>query len=717
MAEPTVRHAAIIKEAKDRFKRGMEYEATARIRARDDNKFANGDAYNNYQWPAKLYSARFNEDRPALTINKVQQHNLQIINDMRQNKASVSVRPAGGGATYQAAQCFMGIIRHIEYQSNATTAYEKGGNDQVVSGIGYWTVETDYVSADSFDQEIYIRRVGDWESVLLDCDISEYDGSDANWGFVFSDMPLDEYESTYGSRPIAGRSALDATNWISKDHIRIAKYYRREMKPDTLFATDDGTTILASKARGTPMLAELRASARRGDIRNRKILSPQIEVFKIAGGDVIEESEWAGAYVPIVRCVGIETVIDGVLDRKGHTRCMINAQQMYNFWSSAAVEFGALQTKAPWVSTAEAIEGQVPDWSRANISNPAVLIYNGFDEQGRPIPAPFRAQPPTTAPAYMAGMQTAAQELLSVTGQYQAELGMPGNETSGVAIGARQRQSNNATYHFVDHYAQAIRYTGRILVDLIPKIYDTKRVVSILAEDGSDVEAAIDPDHPAAHELLLQYGQPVPDTQNIFKAAKIAQLIFNPNVGRYDVQADVGPNFGTQREEAFAAFSQIVAQNHELINVVGDIMFKNADFPGANEIAERLAEARNGSTVPAAAMQQAQAQLQQLHGMLQQTMQALADEKAKTGEKEQLRQIEATRAEVDEYRAQTDRMAVVGKIDPAALLPIIRQMVSDVMGEPALPHIAMHQAVNGAMMPREPAEPSEPPPNSNPPAG
>jgi hypothetical protein len=289
--------------------------------------------------------------------------------------------------------------------------------------------------------------------------------------------------------------------------------------------------------------------------------------------------------------------------------------------------------------------------------------------------------------AYTQGMQTAANEIMSVSGQYQAELGMPSNEKSGVAIDARQRQSNNSTYHFVEHQAVAIRYAGKILIDLIPKIYDTQRVIRILAEDGTAVQATIDPDHADAHSITPA---PANDQQSVFQAAQKAKLIFNPAVGRYDVMADVGPNFGTQREEAFAAFTQIISQNHELVNVLGDLMFKAADFPGADQIAERFAEMREGSTVPAAKMQEAQQQMAQLHATLVQMTEALAEEKRKKSDKDSLRDVEI-------YRAETDRMSAVAKVDPAALLPLIRQMVSDVLGTPALPEIARHKAFDASI--------------------
>lgn len=692
MPEQTEAQRAIVDQARDHFKRCVDWESTARVRQDADIRFGNGDSYNNYQWPDAYARDRVSVDKPVLTINKTRQHCLQVINDARQNKVGIKVRAVGGGATFLAAQAFEGLIRHIEYQSNATAAYDKATWDQVYGGIGYWTVETDYIDQDSRDQEIYIRRVPDWRMVYLDPDIQEYDGSDANFGFIFADMPNERFEAKYpGYKALSKTTTLSSSDsWNTKDHTRVAKYYVRSTKTDTLFWTPDGTTMRASLIVGTPLLAMLRADK---TIQSRKIVLTSIKCYKIAADCVIEETDWAGSYIPIIRVVGEETVLDGILDRKGHVRAMINAQQMYNYYTSTAVEYGALQSKAPYIAAGAAIEGREVQWANANTDNAAVLTYNHMDEDGNVLPAPQRQPAPTQSQAYIIGMQTASQEIMAVSGQFQAEMGMPGNERSGVAITQRQRQGDNATYHFIDHLAMAIRYTGKVIIDLVPKIYDTARVARILAEDGSDAEIQLDPNATAAHQV----DGDEEEGKNVYDTARAAKLIFNPGVGRYEVQSDVGPSFGTQRQEAFNAFVQIVSQNKELMAWVGDIMFKNADFPGADELAERLKHAvpaiANGGPPPEVA--QAQQQVQQLQGLLQQMTEALADEKKKSADA-------TKKLETEEYNAETRRMDVAAKIDPMGMLPIVRQMVADIMGERPEPHIRREQEFNQSVQPAAP---------------
>lgn len=637
----------IIHEAQQRFERCEKWEGEARKHYLNDVKFANGDSDNLFQWPDAVRQNRDIDQRPCLTINKTHQHNLQIVNDAKKNKPSVTVRPVSNGATYKAAEAFEGIVRHIEYISNAQTAYDTATSSQVEGGVGYWRVLTDYENDDSFDQEIFIRRIADPLAVFTDPDCQEADGSDARFGFIFEDMPRDEFKDEYPDEMeyVAQAALGNGSGWIDKDHVRIAEYYRRVEKSDKLVAFTDqqtGTLITERKSNIPPVV--YKSLKQDPSFKERDIIDHNIEWYKIVGEHILEKKDWMGKYVPIVKIVGEETIIDGMMDRKGHTRALKDPQRIYNYWSSSAVEQVALQGKQPWVAPAEAIEGYETYWGNANKSNYSVLPFNAMKDDGTVIPPPFRSEPPQMAQAYIQGMQISSQEMMMVSGQYQAQMGEPSNERSGKAIAERQRQGDTATYHFIDNLAIGIRYTGKILIDLIPKVYDTKRVRKILGLDGSEMELQIDPSQKQALSVTEM------------KEGKAVKAIFNPSVGEYDVQSDVGPAYSTQRQEAFNAFSQIAAQSPELMGVIGDLLFKSADFPGADEIAERLErmvppQAKGGVSPQVQAMQQ---QIQQLTGIATNLTQELAAEKRKVKSREEQK-------EVDVYEAITKRLDVIAK--------------------------------------------------------
>lgn len=660
----------IIEEAQKRFRLCEKWESDARNLFLDDIKFCNADSDNGYQWPNDIRRNRDVDERPCLTVNKTRQHCLQIINDAKQNKPSVAVKAVGNGATYESAQIFEGVIRHIEYISNAQSAYDMATKFQVQGGVGYWRIATDYCGDDSFDQEIFVRPVKDPLTIFLDPDIQEADGSDARFGFVFDDMPRDEFEDVYGEyKDYVGKSALGNTEgWLDEDHVRVAEYFRKVEKKDKLVAMNVNGEQVIVKASSVPkeIMDQVIDSP---DAKIREIIENEVEWFLIIGDHVAKRSIWPGKYIPIVRVIGEETIIDGQLDRKGHTRAMKDPQRIYNYWTSSSVENVALQSKTPFIGPMNAFSGLETYWDQANRVNFSWLPYNAYDDKGQLLPPPQRQSPPVMSQAYMTGMQIASDELRAVSGQYQAEMGMPSNETSGIAIQQRQRQGDNATYHFIDNLALAIRFTGKILIDLIPKIYDTKRIIKIMAEDGVETEVMIDP---GLKQSYLQKQQ--------MEKEKV-QAIFNPNVGKYEVEADIGPAYATRRQEAFNAFVEIMKQNPNILQIAGDLVFKAADFPMADELAERYRRTMPPGLLgeaPPPQIESMQQQLQNMQGLIKQLTQAYAEEKSKNKDK-------SDKSSIDAYRAETDRLEVFAShnVDMKNFALNVAQLVKEMLTEGA----------------------------------
>ena len=705
----------IVDEAHKRFKRCSDWESDARTLFIADTKFCEGDSDNGYQWDDAQRKTRRDNSKPCLTINKTRQHCLQIVNDARQHKAAINVRPVGDGATYEAAKIFEGVVRHIEYISNATEAYESASWKQITGGWGYWRVKTDYMDDKSFDQEIYIQRVPDPLSIYLDPDIQQFDGSDANFGFVFRDMTREAYEVEFpnedGSKEDGHKGFEDYSSgapaiseWDDTDHVRVAEYFRKSEKKDELLYLSDGSITLKSDM--DPDL--YKAMPDEAVVRRRTTTRPEIEWFKIVGRKIVERNIWPGSYIPLVRVIGEETVIDGKMDRKGHPRALKDPQRMYNFWSSSATEHVALQTKSPYVGPERAFEGHEDKWSQANLENLPYLPYNDTDDNGAPIARPERSQPPQMAQAYLAGMHNAQQELMMASGQYQAQMGENENAKSGVAIQQRQRQGDNSTYHYIDHLAQAIRFTGRILIDLIPKIYDTARVIKIMAENGEQTEVHIDPNAPKPHQDMA----PGPDgrltpvspeeakqAHNDPDIADQVKTIFNPNVGKYFVQSDVGPAYGTKRQEQFNALSQMMTQNADLVKVAGDLLFAAADFPMADELQERFKRTIPPNILgqgPPPELMQAQEQMKQLQHSVALLNQQLT-------EKDQLLKNRDGDGDTKNYDAETRRLVAVAQADPELAKLLYRGMASAMMGgmDP-LPVIAAHEHAQQALMPQPP---------------
>jgi hypothetical protein len=655
----------LIREAKERFKMAREWEGEFNNLFTDDLKFVRADPDNGYQWPDTLRNSRQSDRKPCLTINKTRQQCLMIINDIKESLPAIKIRAVGGEASYDSAQVYEGMARHIQYQSNASDAYKTATEFQVWTGIGYWRVVTEYADEDSFDQEIFIRRIRNPQSVTLDPNIKEVDGSDAKWGFVHDDVPRKEFNRKYpkykdkvGSGTISG-----SDEWCNLDTVRVAEYYYTEYVTDELIAmpVPDGvggvqiTTIRKSVLmEQNPDLGKM-VLADKG-IQRRPIETPSIKWCKIAGDAIVERSDWVGTTIPIVRIVGEECVIDGKLDRKGHVRNIKDPQRMYNYWSSSATEHVALQTKTPYIADDRSIEGYETIWETANTENHAVLPYKSADQNGNPIPPPQRAEAPVMSAGYMQGMQIAAEEMKMASGQNDALMGAPSNEIAGVAIKRRAKQGETSTSHFRDGLATGIRYTGKILIDIIPKVYDTPRVVRILAEDGSDDTVKIDP----------QQNGPMVEQEK--PGGEGVERIFNPGAGKYEVVADTGPSYATKREEAFAAMSDLAAQNPSFLGLAGDLYMLSADFPLADELAERFKRSIPANILgegPSPELQQATDTIKNLQAQLASAMDLSASKEKEADDK-------AKQTEIKSYQAMTDRLdKLLTHIENTGALPDI----------------------------------------------
>jgi len=578
----------ILTEAYERFQYCSAWEANFRDLYIQDVKFANGDADNGWQWPDDLRRDRMLARRPALTINKVQNHINLVVNDGRQNKAAIEVKPAGRESSFAAAKGLEALVRNIEYQSTAPSIYDDMSQSQVEGGIGYGRVISIYPDPRGFNQELRIAPVQNHLNVFLDPDIKHKNGSDAKYGFVFEDVAPEEFEREFNEEAPTASSPLGmglGDDWVRPDHVRLCEYYRVNIRMDELVYLREGTeesTFLRSEV-PRHMRRKLRAIEKaykngRGvddtELMTRPTEIKSVQLYKFGAHKILDRRKFPTQYIPIFRFVGRERTIDNKLERKGLTRTLKDAQRMYNYNSSAEAEAAAMATKTHWMAPVEAISGNENAWNRSNVDNKAVLTYRHKDQDGDPIPPPQRIEPAKEASAYLAGMEIASRELEMASGQGPAQFGRPQREKSGRAINESNRQGEILTFDFIDNQALGIQYAGMILLDWIPHCYNTKQVVQVLDRDGTERMLMIDP------EAKTPYEEEKIDEQ--------VKAVLNPKIGRYKVQAQAGPAYATQRQEAWNAFVQIITGAPELINEIGDLMFLSADFPIADEISPRL---------------------------------------------------------------------------------------------------------------------------------
>lgn len=541
------REQELLREIRERFNNAVEFEAVNRQERLDDIRFARlGD-----QWPeyAKYDRNRPGKERPMLVVNRLLQFRDRVVNEIRQNTPSIRIRPSNSGADQETAEVLMGLVHHIQDNSNASIAYDTAVEWQVDTGLGYIRVRNDWSSDTSFDQEIYIDRIPDPFKVYYDPNSKSPDGSDANWCIIAEEISKDEFKRLYPG--VEETNFDDAGNgdmqgWYTKDSVRLAEYYWIEHEPAEIQDPESGMT--------------------------RSTFIKKCMWAKAIGGKVLEMTEIPTKYIPIVPVVGHEIWLQGKCYRSGLVRNAKDAQRLYNYYLSANAENVALAPKAPFIGVAGQFESD-PNWGRANKDSLAYLEYDPVSIAGTPVPPPQRAMPPQASSAIAQAIQLAENDIMQSMGIYQPSLGGESNETSGRALLLRQKQSETGNFHYQDNLNRSIRQIGRIVVDMIPKIYDRARVVRILGEDGSQREVNIDPNLPSAS---VNTNNPAVDS------------IYNLGIGEYDVVCDSGPSYATKRDEAANMMLALTQANPSLFQTIGDLMMKNMDWPGADEISKRL---------------------------------------------------------------------------------------------------------------------------------
>lgn len=613
----------ILKEAREAFELAADAEAENRREALDDLRFARLGQ----QWPDAVRRERELEGRACLTINRLPAFIRQVVNDARLNKPAIAVHPADDGADPETAEVFTGLIRHIEQSSDAEVAYDTALDFAVTAGFGYFRINTRYASDDAFDQDLAIERVANPFSIYGDPESTGADSSDWNTAFVVDSLSRAAFEARWkGAEAVDWQTeAYGALSgpWLDGDRVLIAEYWRRDRAVKTIVALSDGQVVDLALYEAQRAMFDALGVKPVG--RPREVASHQVTQRIMTGAEVLETVDWAGKHIPIVPVYGEELMVDGRRRLRSLVRDAKDPQRMFNYWRTASTELVALAPKAPFIGRKGAFETDSAKWATANTQSHAYIEYDGPEP---PIRQPFAGVP---AGALQEALN-ASDDMKAIMGLHDASLGARSNETSGRAIMARQREGDVSTFHYIDNLSRAIRHAGRILLDLIPKVYGTPRVIRVLGPDGSARNMGVAAGGKGGEQL------------------KAVGRIYDLSAGKYDLTVRSGPSFTSRREEAASQMIELIRAYPAAAPVMGDLLAKNLDWPGADEIAQRLAallppQARGASPE----VEAAKAQMGRL-------VQALTAAKAEIEALKHDRGHEARKLQIEAFEAETNRL-------------------------------------------------------------
>lgn len=650
----------IVKTARDRMAEAVEADRENRARDMDDLEKLIGR-----QWPDKIRQQREADGKPCLTINRLPQFVRQVTGDIRRMNPAIRVSPTDNKASEEVAEIYEGLIRHIEQRSEASTVYEQTTEQAAASSIGWFRLVNEWEREDSFDQEIRIERIRNAFSVYCDPAAQKTTREDARFLFITETMRKEDFDAAYPGKTAADVEKDPETDglehWHNEGKVVVAEYFWREPVERELVLLADGSTIFRDEAARD--IDEIHI------VRTRKVQTDKIMWAKISGVDVLEgPQEVPCKYIPVFAVTGEEWHVGEEVYRSSVIRFAKDPQQLYNFMRSASAEVVTMQPKAPYVGTLMQFQGLERFWQNANSANYSFLPYNPDPKAPGP---PQRQQPPVASQGLATEAMQAAEDMKATTGVYDAALGNQSNETSGVAIRQRQMESDVSTSIYSDNMAAAIAACGRALVSMIPRVYDTQRVIKILGEDGQAKDVEV-------NGQVYEQGQPMP--------------VNDLTIGSYDVRVSVGPNYSTRRQETAEGMMEFIRVVPGAAQIISDLIAKAMDWPDAERIAERLAktlppgvrDADDMSPEEQQAMQQAQQQAMQEQAVQAQMMQAaqqieMRKAMAETTEAE----ADAEKARFEAAQKQIELMMQSGQMQAAIQQAVQQQVVQVLMASSA----------------------------------
>ncbi len=565
-SKDTSKDADILKQALEDYDSAYEFQRGNIDEANEDLRFRRGRKED--QWDAEALAMR--GDRPCLTINGIPQFIRQVTGDMRQMRPSIKVNPVDSRGDPKTSEILAGLVRYVENRSMAKHVYTTGGDSQVACGIGHWRVNTEYASSTTFNQELRVVGIKDGVSVLWDPDSEFPTREDAMFCHVPFDISRRKFKKQYPEATAEGfafefTSATDG--WYTGDSIRVTEYWlKKPIKRSLAMMPDGAIDDITDQTEGfnKEQLAGAAEWYKSQGIRFEQRDSFKVCRYLMTANEILEEMDWPGSQIPIVPCIGEEVYIGREVYRHGVVRYARDPQKMVNYYASADAEVTALQPKAPYLATLKQVQNHMDQWETANTQNHSVLIY---DADPQAAGAPQRIAPPQASQAIQLGKAQALEDMKRVIGIYDAGLGQRSNETSGIAIQTRDKQSDTGTFVYIDNFNMAIQRTGQILLDLIPHIYDTERKIRIIGADGT--------------EQLKDINKPqMVDGQE--------SVLNDVTIGAYDVTLDTGPGYATRRLEAQDGMKAFLQAFPEAAPAIGDLYAKGQDWQYADEISERL---------------------------------------------------------------------------------------------------------------------------------
>lgn len=597
------------------------------------------------QWDASDRNEFKRLQKPMLTFNKIYDFFKKVVGEQRQNTPNLEVRCLTGDSSQEAIKLRADIVRQIAYDSKSDIVYQTAFENALAGGFGGIRVLTDYTTPKSYEQKIFLRRIDNPERLFFDPNAKEPTKHDGNYCGYYDIMGKEEFKEQYPDveypKSFPLHSEIKEFYWGDKNTISVVEYYKKEWFSFSVHQLSNGKTVTDKEYRKIKEQYEEMSQLEDVEgidqpivlpeiIKTRRSRDYKIMCYKAIYGQIVEKYKWPSKYFPIIFCPGDVHNIEGEERTISFVRFVRDAQRFLNYTGSEIAQAIKNSRREQFLVTPDNIsgEGLIDIWRNPSNQQGALVAVPDKITKQMPIKLPPSEIPQTLLQQY----QRAESDIQSVLGYYEANRGAQGQELSGVALRERQRTGNMGVAVFFDNLNRAIEQTGRVILSLLPEIYDTERRISLQAPNG--------------------------ENQDVFINRKIAggQAENDVTKGDYDVIIKDGPSFAVQKEEALKILVEMVKVNPQTFPLVADLIASSIDIENSPQLVERfktlvpkdILAKESGQPPPppqpnpAMIAAQQQQQLQQAELQLKQQQMKLDSEKALRQQ-----QLDAAQIELD----------------------------------------------------------------------
>ena len=552
----------IHKEALERFE--LIRKDDQRDKAVEDLLFL---AAEDGQW--EEYQKENRGKRPRYTIDRISGAKDQVIGEQRKTRTGPQIIPQNGG-TKEVAKVFTGLIRNIEQMEAASNIHDTAFDEQLTCGYGAFRYLTEE-EEDSFDEEqnIIMEAIKSApSSYFWDPNAKKYDKRDSEWQFLVSYMTKELYKHTYPKARVVDFDVDEYrtgnySHWFRERGVRIAEYWKRTPIKKNIGLLSDGRVInLDENSEIIDELAEQGITV----IKEKEVDSHKVEMGVMSGAEMLVDMQpWAGKYIPMVPVFGKMAMINGKEYIWGIVRKVKDAQRIYNYGTSTAIEATALTPKSPVIMSTNQMTGHKDEWKDFNVNNPPVMTY----ENDGVTPPPHRLEAPTVQNSLILQIQQSKEDIIATSGIEPAGMTEIKDLQSGVAKEREEERGGTGTFIYRDNLQKSQRFGYEICLDLIPKIYDTPRIVKIMGDDEELEDVEIN--------------QEIEDKQT----GKMV-MVNDLSQGKYSVLAKTGPAFATKREQSVDQLIKLAEFSPDDAAALTDLIVDNMDLNKGEVATKRI---------------------------------------------------------------------------------------------------------------------------------